>query len=58
MCYASDCETWQPQEGEWVIPSKAPAYDWSTFTVTKYSNTLGKCEPFIGKLPSFIKENK
>lgn len=54
--HIDECEIWQPQINEWVILSKVPADDWSTFTVTQYCDTTGECEPFIGELPSFIND--
>lgn len=62
----SDVELWQPREGEWVNVSSNKN---DFFTVHKWTNELKealtkdnifgwKYEPFIGELPSFLKEQK
>lgn len=58
---------WEPQVGEWiVIHNIHPTMNNPTsFTVRQYFADdpywklhIEKCEPFIGKLPSFLKDNK
>lgn len=49
--------------GDWVIvkPLPRPSYNEVTsFVVVKYDDSLKdkEVEPFIGELPSFIKENR
>ena len=47
---------WQPQKGEWVIPNTKTTESFSVFRYTE--NYKGfKLQPFIGELPSFLKEN-
>lgn len=63
----NEWELWQPKEGEWVViyPIHPTIGTPRSFTVKQYFKTdpfwklhLQRCEPFIGGLPSFIKDNK
>ena len=50
------CTPWQPKEGEWVIPNTKTTESFNVFRYTE--NYKGfKLQPFIGELPSFLKEN-
>lgn len=51
-----DMELWKPQQGEWIIPYDELYKD--SFTVAQYDEEehFLNCEPFIGQLPSFLKE--
>ena len=56
------CTIWKPKVGEWVVKTevngKAGTYI-SGFEVLMWTEyDVYECEPFIGKLPSFLKENK
>jgi len=58
----NEWKLWKPKEGEFVIPKiikgKAGTYI-SGFEVCMWTNDdVYECEPFIGKLPSFLKENR
>lgn len=65
--YASEAELWQPKEGEWVVLCDKDMIDEMMFGVIKYSKELYEeiisngnnpiIEPFIGKLPTFVKDN-
>ena len=51
---------WKPKEGEWVVRTqvngKAGTYI-SGFDVLMWTNEdVYECEPFIGKLPSFVRD--
>ena len=53
--YATQYELWQPQEGEWVIPNTKTTESFNVFRYTE--NYKGfDLQPFIGELPSFLKE--
>jgi len=72
MCYASDCELWQPKEGEYcwfwnnneeetAVVSKFIEMDAtgsykSSIVFAHCYISFDFCEPFIGELPSFLKE--
>ena len=46
---------WKPQEGEWVIPNTKTTESFNVFRYTE--NYKGfDLQPFIGELPSFLKE--
>ena len=48
-------QLWQPQEGEWVIPNTKTTESFNVFRYTE--NYKGfDLQPFIGELPSFLKE--
>ena len=51
---SSECELWQPKEGEWVIPNTKTTESFSVFRYTKNYKGL-ELQPFIGELPSFLK---
>ena len=63
-----DLELWQPKEGEWCWfwDYKEPEFKQfeqmcpidRTNYITKQGGIYGKCEPFIGELPSYIKDNE
>ena len=69
----SDVELWQPKEGEWcwekdyglslVISNDENGINCIVcFCLTsvfgkEFTTTLKDCEPFIGELPSFLKEH-
>ena len=64
-CYR--CKLWQPKEGEWIViyPTHPTMNKPTSFTVRQYFSNdpywklhIEKCEPFIGELPSFIKDKK
>ena len=51
-------EVWRPQEGEFIIPENFSKSSTDSFEVIKWRDSYTfKCEPFIGTLPTFIKEN-
>lgn len=70
--YFRVCELWQPQEGEWLIyPSSYEGFSVGKFSHSEHhedvnitlaiftdgsSFDISYCEPFIGQLPSFIKD--
>ena len=72
LCTSSDLVQWKPRKGEWcVFPYGANGFCVSKFVEVEYhadiKHTLALfengmsfdilyCEPFIGELPSFIKE--
>jgi len=66
--YTSDCELWQPKEGEWCWfyseLNERPYIDKFITMKGDYYKTLWWndnfqfCEPFIGELPSFLKESR
>jgi hypothetical protein len=48
------CEHWKPEVGEFVCVKFID----SAFTVEKYLHQpLSRCEPFLGELPSFLKDS-
>lgn len=54
----SDYIKWKPQLGEWVIPDSG--IDKDTFIVMKYNGVSlipERCQPFIGELPTNLKDN-
>jgi hypothetical protein len=51
-----DFELWRPKQNEWVIPTPSNTFSRS-FEVVMFDHADPvECEPFIGKLPSWIKE--
>lgn len=54
MGLLQDYELWQPEEGEFVVRK----FGNTSFIVGKFGTEgfTKDCEPFIGELPSFIKE--
>ena len=51
------CKLWTPNHGEWVIPDTGINED--MFVVMKYNGVSlipNRCQPFIGELPSNLKE--
>lgn len=58
ILYSSEVVHWQPTEGEWVIPDSGLSDD--MFVVMKYDPIrliANRCEPFMGQLPSNLKDN-
>lgn len=59
--HIDDCEFWKPQEGEWIVQYNN-FYSEVAFSVLKwnkdwdYDTLKDDIEPFIGELPSFIKD--
>jgi len=68
--YDEECKLWQPKEGEWCwfydseyplsyILCKFETFDNGFWCRPNFSDTMERfngCEPFIGELPSFLKE--
>ena len=64
----NDCVLWKPKEGEWCWFWNEGASEPSLgqfkeeimgkYYVKRKIYAFDFCEPFIGKLPSFLKENK
>ena len=63
-----DCEIWEPKEGEWcwftMSDGSKPLFGQFSgiykdkFTWDNRYYFSDACEPFIGELPSFIKDNE
>lgn len=55
-------ELWQPKEGEWCIfvmnADESSLRQWTNSHIDNNQLKTGMCEPFIGELPSWIKETK
>lgn len=67
-CHQDGCILWQPQEGEWcwfLNNNREPILKQflqmcpivPTNYISKQGLISGSVEPFIGKLPTFLKEN-
>jgi hypothetical protein len=66
----TDCELWQPKIGEWCwyVASGGFVKCLEYITENKFDGCylggsdatcyIQDCEPFVGKLPSFLKDNK
>lgn len=57
ICYKSQATKWTPEPGEWVIPDSGINDD--MFVVMRYNGVSlipSRCQPFIGELPSNLKE--
>lgn len=69
----SNIELWQPKEGEWCLFSHYEIAEYATLSrfkecmygtdgYTQYVNeqncVYDRCEPFIGTLPTFIKDKE
>ena len=52
--FMDEYELWQPKEGEWVYSIK----DTDLFEVYRYKHYTNprQCQPFIGALPTFLKD--
>jgi hypothetical protein len=57
----TDCELWQPRAGEWcwLVPifKTTEVHKLVKYNKEEFDKDM-KFEPFIGELPSFIKDNK
>ena len=55
----SECELWQPKEGEWCWSKTRNELTNNVCELIRFywdNANIGDCEPFIGELPSFLKE--
>ena len=56
-CLEYEIRPWTPEPGEWVIPDTGVNED--MFVVMKYNGISlipNRCQPFIGELPSNLKD--
>lgn len=56
-CLEYEIKPWTPEPGEWVIPDTGVNED--MFVVMKYNGISlipNRCQPFIGELPSNLKD--
>lgn len=51
-----ECELWKPQPEEWCWYRNEAGYMLIKYA-DEFNGMPGTCEPFIGELPSFLKEN-
>lgn len=58
--YKDYTKLWKPKEGEWVVRTQVngkAGVSISGFDVLMWTNEdVYECEPFIGELPSFLKD--
>ena len=59
--YFENIEKWQPKEGEWCWSKKRNELTNNVCELIRFywdNANIGDCEPFIGELPSFLKDKK
>lgn len=59
VVFKNEIELWQPKEGEWCWSKKRNELTNNVCELIRFywdNDNIGDCEPFIGELPTFLKD--